>query len=1754
MRKIFDGNYKKLDDDVSFQILRTNPRLTTNTKLLYDGESMYLESYDANELLSTQKYKGKHIWKSGLYNNDIKNFLQGTGGSAFAVGQKMSDTVVGNDYTYQFENMYWCGAEAITSNVYSQEFGIVAPLYLRKKLPNYFVVFKIEGPSNTNMNDNEYDTGVLDENYDFVEDILKRAKILKSFDLREGTVIGDYIRNYIEQSTFEYDKPMYVNFSTNEIYYYGIDLTSGLLTKKVENFKEELLWSDNTVLHDDDWFTEGYARNNLAFPYIINFEFIFDDNETDEYKFCRYFGFYCDDIDLYEFNSDSDVCQINENSLYYLKDKDDNLHNAVKFYAIKYSSDTLLRQYEYRNKYENVDSTFSGIDLQVELAKLKNNNVDAIFSGIDGERFINSIVDEVGFGFGRFLGEGYISMFRGVNESDFEDSLSGFYDKLFSNSQKKLDRPLYKNGRICISDKDVNEDDFTGYQKKTMSAYCNYVDGIGYATYTFSVDGKFSHGDSFKLILDNDNNKTIEIVASEYEGVYNNPTDNVIIPDLSSDYYDYVGICNEKPEMFSFCDVKYDKYGKMISPEITVNLCDFRYFNEETGAYEYKHNLPLFKIGDTRLVTWEYKKDDTGRYSLEPIEQVDDSFGYGMVFDNVKISQLSDYSRCEVSDSDIQYYPIINLNDNDTNTSYTIGGGIESIKLHKPNNEESDKLYRKVKNIDADYTIGNRFSCTGGVGDIARNICDCINKYHHPYNYFRAKSYNNIVVIRYAKTGSEYNNRLQIKFSDSIETYKKITKYNMSGDNYFSGGTDIDGCRFKVKTDDINYFIGEDGTHRYIRTLPGYDDAKVISYGYNIDEFGDIDGEYYTIVTDQNGKYIKISDIKQVEILDKFYPKFGVLSFFPVKDFDFDTLYSSYCDESLFVKELEKFSENVDLKQFYEGKELERILKYSNKTQNQLKKDLIFNNIKNGRLFNDNMTELQSEYDYFFENIIPQLCTVGKTTGHISKWGYVDGMDSCENPYRLNCNKIFGVDNLSANLFKYGGFKTNFTHDMPYYMYGEFMSYDVFMEEYAYINNDVNVGSENLYDYRMGTYVDNINSLIDKFKSEKINWFDKMFRLQYGVNKRHSKKYSKFKYGNEYQNANTLFRGVKFDICKLVNGKEIPTSIYNDYDFSFVCLPLENNSSLYFDDDIYVVKNDKFKFIVAFILCNFYSYKNTFNKSLMYAGCNNLIKQKYDRSDKDVIEVVHEYDYILEREVDKKIIVQFGFNETFHCNNVVGNVYYLDDITINSPVLKSIIDSIKKVENKCDIDKITITTNNNSTTYTKYSEFNGGEIILDGYKLKINGKYHDNFVILDENEKSNVKIEININSKNGVDKYESNNNVFSYLINEIYNMFRDLSAYSIKDKINNNYDVHYSSDDFKLRIIEPNTIETLDVFKGAPVSATQSNSGIVVSSAEIVPKSSINQMSIKRLNRYSGYYQPIFKDILFFKDLKNSGNYKFSNVGFDYEYTDREGSFGVINNMYFHKVNEDKGNTLFKTLEPYYPLTGEYAIDHCDYNIFASSWDMGYYTKQRDINTSERCNYIASVDNSLCMFGSKYMNVPEKIELEVFANCMPWDDNCILSNDYSDSEIMYREIDNSKVDYCLFIRKRLIRYFTKDIDNIKDEIAKYVKDKYSYGRKDTIDDDIEKFVEENLINLYRLNSIKMYVKTVKRGVHDLVIENDYEKYTDKPQSQLLKEGFVQNKSFRISNIGNNDLDRKITYDLKKGNQEYFAFKVYLIKK
>jgi hypothetical protein len=325
--------YVKLDDGVSFSLVRTNPKLTTNTKLMYNGKKMYMESYASSELLNRLEYKNVSVKQNSTFNKDIASFLTGTGSQAYGVYQKFSDVTISDSYDNQFETFYWCGAEYIDSYFYDEEIGFVAPLYLREKLPNYFVIFRLDTPSNYNFNVDE-NGKVLDSTFDFKSDILDKAVLIKSFDLREGSVLGNYIHNYVEQEGFEFDKSMYVNFSNAEVTYYGINKNNGVLEKRVESFENELLRNDNPVLKDDKWFTEGFERNGLIFPYIMNIEFLFDDdkfkqNGVDAYDFARYIGVYCNNIEFGEFsdlNELKNAGYTEDNAIYYFEDNKNILH------------------------------------------------------------------------------------------------------------------------------------------------------------------------------------------------------------------------------------------------------------------------------------------------------------------------------------------------------------------------------------------------------------------------------------------------------------------------------------------------------------------------------------------------------------------------------------------------------------------------------------------------------------------------------------------------------------------------------------------------------------------------------------------------------------------------------------------------------------------------------------------------------------------------------------------------------------------------------------------------------------------------------------------------------------------------------------------------------------------------------------------------------------------------------------------------------------------------------------------------------------------------------------------------------------------------------------------------------------------------------------------------------------------------------------------------------------------------------------
>lgn len=944
--QLFDKNgpkYVRLDDDVSFQILRTNPKLTTNTKLMYDGENLYMDSYSAVPLLSTLEYKHHRVWKTGLFNRDIRNFLLGTNTAAYEVGQEVNDTIILDGYDNQFENMYWCGVESINSKVYPQEMGCIAPLYLRKKLPHYFVIFKIDNPANTNTNPE-----TNDREFNFVDDIQNRMKIVKAFDLREGTPIGNYIKRYVEQRDFKYDQSIYVNFSSHEIYYYGIDKKSGVLSQKVENFEEQLLKNDNTIMKMDDWITEGFERNNLIFPYIINLEFLFDDKNIEEFKFARYFGMYCNDIDLYDLNINGSI-------------------NTAEGYTVLTSE----------------------------------------------------------------LGDNIVSIEPGKFYY-----IKDKYDNIFSVSKSVIP------GQYRIPD-NVLARQFSGFEPSTISTYAERLEGTGKAMMILEVNKVLSSGDS------------VIVTKMKYDNVFNED------PDASD----------------------------------SDELIDINEFEEVIATF-------------------------TASDKLEKGESLN------------KVTRVQDEGSSD--------YDIV-------------------------------------------YTTENLFSCKGNVNDIAAALADAFRKSEiESLQWVTAFNIDNKVIIRAIYPGINMNNIFNINFDQIIKVNEKMTKITDS----FLGGTNYDGCMFKVSSDDKDMFFDTSGNDRdstrYLKCGPGEENAEILTIIPYIQDDQYIDEDHMVIITDNNGQYANMSKTGQIEIMDRFYAKLGVLSFFPVRDFDFDTVSSAYGEYSLMKKELDNIS---------------RYIKDGDMTKEKF-------NVLYARFFYENNNPAETEYDYFFENYIPELTTLNKTVPFINKWGYADeSKDSCENPYRLNTSKIFDACNFSANTFMQKGDIMEYTHSMPYYVNEKYSatSSDNLKNEYHYLDiKDI------MTEYSLGS---DLNGWIDYFSKETNdgkNPFDKMFgdtSTTIFTNKRFNRKYSRFLTGDTVNRASTLFRGVKFEIVELDNGKEVHTGKYNDYKFSFIYIPVNIDKNLD-KHTVNFIKNDNFKFIVGIVFFNVENVldKREFNKGFVYAS------------------------------------------------------------------------------------------------------------------------------------------------------------------------------------------------------------------------------------------------------------------------------------------------------------------------------------------------------------------------------------------------------------------------------------------------------------------------------------------------------------------------------------------------------------------------
>ena len=311
--KIYDKQTQMIASNMeSFMLLRTNPKLTGNVKLVVDEDyNLYLDTFKIsnNSILNKQEYRHQAISADGNYPYDVYRifkFMPAT--EMYGIYPDSYDPHISYHKTDdQIRNIYEYGAEYNNDKLYSENMKILAPLYIGKHLPDYFVIWRTDRL----LTDDNTVT-----NSEVFKQLLNDGECIKIIDLRRSTTIGKYLHSYQEMiikylagtcalQFIEQDNDKNsVDHRQGQNTWKGIAYDKGILTDRNETtyFATQTLEGEATQENFDVFLLNGYSRNKLLFPNIINLEYMFNDNDAKDYTMHNYFGLYLTENDFITFN------------------------------------------------------------------------------------------------------------------------------------------------------------------------------------------------------------------------------------------------------------------------------------------------------------------------------------------------------------------------------------------------------------------------------------------------------------------------------------------------------------------------------------------------------------------------------------------------------------------------------------------------------------------------------------------------------------------------------------------------------------------------------------------------------------------------------------------------------------------------------------------------------------------------------------------------------------------------------------------------------------------------------------------------------------------------------------------------------------------------------------------------------------------------------------------------------------------------------------------------------------------------------------------------------------------------------------------------------------------------------------------------------------------------------------------------------------------------------------------------------------
>ena len=277
--------------NVSYALLRTTPKLTGNIKLVIDSKSdIYLDTFKVSDTLSERKYRRVAINREEYFGKSVMAAFKGIPSSElYRVEPKCYNLFsTTQSWNEQFYDTYRCGVKTNDDELYPENFALLAPICVKDIIPDFFVVFRVE-PSDFNENEHT-DKEVL-------EYFLQNGVQVKSYDLRRGSKIGDYLRKIAEEGS-KFPGDIFVAYDDNSRNQFnGISLDRGVVTTAYES-----VFSEHEAINQvglNDFYTKGFERNKLISRNVVNLESKFDDiirdedgNVTNNFSINTYFGLY----------------------------------------------------------------------------------------------------------------------------------------------------------------------------------------------------------------------------------------------------------------------------------------------------------------------------------------------------------------------------------------------------------------------------------------------------------------------------------------------------------------------------------------------------------------------------------------------------------------------------------------------------------------------------------------------------------------------------------------------------------------------------------------------------------------------------------------------------------------------------------------------------------------------------------------------------------------------------------------------------------------------------------------------------------------------------------------------------------------------------------------------------------------------------------------------------------------------------------------------------------------------------------------------------------------------------------------------------------------------------------------------------------------------------------------------------------------------------------------------------------------------